>query len=115
MAQTRSFASLRMTLAISAVLLSGCVIVTTPDSSGRIEPQPGELVTVTLVDGSRFDALFLERTSAELVVTKRTTFSVEERRYPLAKVKTVTVYDSHYHDFWPPVAVPVGPVGPWAR
>jgi hypothetical protein len=104
-----------MTALLSAILVSGCVIVTTPDSSGRVEPQAGELVTVTLVDGSRFDALFLKRTPAELVVTKRTTFSVEERRYPLAQVKNVTVYDSHYHDFWPPVAVPVGPVGPWVR
>jgi hypothetical protein len=63
--------------------------------------RPGSVVTVNLVDGSRFDATFVRATAGELVVRRRGTFTSTEVHYPVAQVKSVNDYSVEHWEWLP--------------
>jgi len=112
--RTRSFAALRMTLV--ARVLSACAAA--PPEKPRTQPRAGELVWITLQDGSGFDATYVGRTAGEIIVRQRANFSSEERRLRMGDVKKITSLETRRTEDWrAPEAEPVSPfqVGPYGR
>lgn len=85
-----------------AIAMNGCVAVV--HESGQYVDEPadraiahlhvGQIITVSLTDGSAIQGTYRGSTSTELVISRRGTFANEEHRYAFALVKGVHYYQN---------------------
>ncbi|HZP12405.1 MAG TPA: hypothetical protein VFB36_08295 [Nevskiaceae bacterium] len=101
----------------AAIAMNGCVAVV--HESGQYIDEPadravahlraGQIITVSLADGSTIQGTYRGSSSGLFVVTTRGTFANEEHRYAFAQVKSVHYYQNNGEWLEPAPAFPFAP------
>ena len=99
---------------VAALALSGCVVYEDvhsfdePPERAVTHLAAGQIVTLSLADGSAMDVTYRGSTPNALVVTHRETFANQELRLPFSQVKSVHFTESHDREVLP--LLPGGPI-----